>query len=84
MGHGRIDETMIYVYVASAHQRPLPDELRVTLGNADPDRRILALLGQRATLKWAEPDRRCIPVVSQGDPSEARNKKGPNLHEIGA
>ena len=65
MGHGRIDETMIYVHVASAHQRPLPAELRVATGTDDPDRRILVLLGQRGMVKWGEPDRRCITVASQ-------------------
>ena len=49
MGHKRIDETMLYVNVASNHMRPLPPEVLETAhGEVDPDRRILKLLGGRA------------------------------------
>ena len=49
MGHKRIDETMLYVHVAEAHARELPDNIREAgLGVADPDARILAMLGARA------------------------------------
>ena len=78
MGHGRIDETMIYVHVASSHQRPLPTELRKAAGTDDPDGRILVLLGQRAAVKWAEPERRCITVASPAFCTEDENEKALN------
>ena len=48
MGHKRIDETMIYVHVAEAHGRELPDAVREA-GEAqrDPDARVLAMMGAR-------------------------------------
>ncbi|HEX4461155.1 MAG TPA: tyrosine-type recombinase/integrase [Polyangia bacterium] len=54
MGHGRIDETMIYVHVASVHHRPLPDALRAVSGQDDPDRRLLYLMGRRASVTWSD------------------------------
>jgi hypothetical protein len=49
MGHKRIDETMLYVHVAEAHARELPDPIReASLAPADPDARIIAMLGARA------------------------------------
>jgi len=51
MGHKRIDETMLYVHFASDHQRPLPQEiLHSATGEADPDRRIVRMLGSRTRL----------------------------------
>ncbi len=48
MGHKRIDETMIYVHVAEAHARELPDCVRdAALGEQDADRRVLKMLGAR-------------------------------------
>ncbi len=48
LGHKRIDETMLYVHVAEAHRRDIPDHiLEVARGIEDPDRRILAMLGAR-------------------------------------
>jgi hypothetical protein len=48
MGHKRIDETMLYVHVAEAHARELPDLVREASENErDPDRRIVAMLGAR-------------------------------------
>ena len=48
MGHKRIDETMLYVHVAGAHARELPDCVREAVQNEmDPDRRIVAMLGAR-------------------------------------
>lgn len=48
MGHKRIDETMLYVHVAEAHARELPDCVREAAQNEiDPDRRIVAMLGAR-------------------------------------
>ena len=50
MGHKRIDETMLYVHVAENHRREIPQEI-ISAGSAepDPDRRILRMLGARAT-----------------------------------
>ena len=48
MGHKRIDETMLYVHVAEAHARELPDGVREAgESERDPDRRVLAMLGAR-------------------------------------
>jgi len=48
MGHKRIDETMLYVHVAEAHARELPEPVRAaSFGDADPDTRILNMLGAR-------------------------------------
>ena len=50
MGHKRIDETMLYVHVAEAHARELPDPVREAgLGEMDADRRILKMLGARGS-----------------------------------
>ena len=50
MGHKRIDETMLYVHVAEAHARELPKEIRAAaIAAADPDARILRMLGARGT-----------------------------------
>ncbi len=50
LGHKRIDETMLYVHVAEAQSRDLP-EIVCNAGNgiADPDRRVLAMLGARGS-----------------------------------
>jgi integrase len=48
MGHKRIDETMLYVHVAEAHGRELPECIRdAALGEADPDVRVRKMLGAR-------------------------------------
>ena len=48
LGHKRIDETMLYVHVAEAHHRELPEILRAKSREVDdPDQRVLALLGAR-------------------------------------
>ena len=50
MGHKRIDETMLYVHVAEAHARELPEPVRdAGLGELDADRRILKMLGARGS-----------------------------------
>jgi integrase len=50
MGHKRIDETMLYVHVAEQHPRDIPPGiLGASFGESDPDRRILKLLGARAS-----------------------------------
>ncbi len=48
MGHKRIDETMLYVHVAEAHPRDLPENVQQA-GQAigDPDRRVIAMLSAR-------------------------------------
>ncbi len=52
LGHKRIDETMLYVHVAEAHRRDIPDHiLEVARGIEDPDRRILAMLGARGAIR---------------------------------
>jgi integrase len=51
MGHKRIDETMLYIHVAEAHARELPAPMReAMLGEPDPDRRVIRMLGARAQL----------------------------------
>ncbi len=41
---------MLYVHVAEAHARELPEEIRhAAIGEADPDARILRMLGARGT-----------------------------------
>jgi integrase len=48
MGHKRIDETMIYVHVAENHRREIPQPiLDAAEAEADPDRRVLAMLAAR-------------------------------------
>lgn len=48
LGHKRIDETMLYVHVAEAHRRDLPElVLEAARKIDDPDRRIIAMLGAR-------------------------------------
>jgi hypothetical protein len=50
MGHKRIEETMLYVHVAETHARELPQEIRdAAIGDADPDARIVRMLGARGT-----------------------------------
>ena len=48
LGHERIDETMLYVHVAEAHLRRLPTHVqKASRRIADPDQRVLAMLGER-------------------------------------
>jgi integrase len=55
MGHKRIDETMLYVHVAEAHHRALPEVVRLAAMNeTDPDTRILRMLGARGSYVAAE------------------------------
>jgi integrase len=54
MGHKRIDETMRYVHLAEAHRRPLAEPIaKAGMGEVDPDRRVLAMLGARGHLMGA-------------------------------
>jgi hypothetical protein len=72
MGHKRIDETMRYVQVADGHRRDLPPELVAVVGETDPDRRILKLLGARKAVnprhsdgtKAATQTEKCIQLVA--------------------
>ncbi len=51
MGHKRIDETMLYVHVASNHARAIPEALTAAAaGETDPDQRIIRMLGARGKL----------------------------------
>ena len=55
MGHKRIDETMIYVHVAGAHRRELPEVVRIAgEGVTDPEVRILRMLSARGSYVAAE------------------------------
>jgi len=55
MGHKRIDETMLYVHVAEAHHRELPEVVRLAAAaEADPDARIIKMLGARGSHVAAE------------------------------
>ena len=50
MCHKRIDETMLYVHVAEAHARELPECIQqAALSEVDPDRRVLKMLGARGS-----------------------------------
>jgi integrase len=62
MGHKSITTTMGYVHIASNHTRPIPEEvLAAAQGEADPDRRIVRMLGARrhasGTMAAHEPER---------------------------
>jgi hypothetical protein len=55
LGHKRIDETMLYVHVAEAHHRELPEIVREKArGIDDPDQRVLAMLGARGSVDLNE------------------------------
>jgi integrase len=48
MGHARMDETLLYVHLAQAHPRPLPQAMiEAAAGELDPDRRVLVMLAAR-------------------------------------
>lgn len=48
MGHKRIEETMLYVHVATDHTREVPQVIReAARGVEDSDARIIAMLGGR-------------------------------------
>ncbi len=51
LGHSSITQTMQYVHHAETHRRAIPAEvLEVGRGIDDPDERVLAMLGARATV----------------------------------
>ena len=55
LGHKRIDETMLYVHVAEAHHRELPEIVREKArGIDDPDQRVLAMLGARGSVELTD------------------------------
>jgi integrase len=52
MGHATMEETLLYVHVAEAHARPIPPELlQAAHGAVDPDRRVIAMLGARGSVR---------------------------------
>ena len=68
-----IDETMLYIHVAEAHARDLPDPVREAgQGEPDPDRRVMRMIGARAALTpgW---DARGKAVAK---PTASGNEKG--------
>jgi len=55
IGHKRVDETMLYVHLAAQHRRAIPEPvLRAGAVELDPDLRILAMLGARASVSWQQ------------------------------
>jgi len=55
LGHKTMEETMRYVHVAADHARPIPEPLLLAALNiADPDQRVLAMLGARGHLSGTE------------------------------
>ena len=55
LGHKSIEQTMRYVHVAEDHRRPIPPEcLEAGDGEADPDLRIIKMLGARKGIDWKE------------------------------
>jgi len=87
LGHKRIDETMIYVHVAEAHHRELPEIVReAARGIDDPDARVLAMLGSRgrhvaAKITGEERSSRSplLELCERGDSNPAETI--PNDHE---
>ena len=75
LGHKRIDETMIYVHVAKAHARELPEcVIAAAHGEIDLDRRVLEMLGAQAATwqragppKTKEQPRRLLESCERGD-----------------
>jgi integrase len=64
MGHKRIDETMLYVHVAEAHHRELPEVVRqAAASESDPDARIIRMLGARGSHVAAEIDEKSGKTV---------------------
>ena len=51
MGHSTITMTMRYVHHVEEHHRPIPDDI-LEAGNAvaDPDERVIAMLGARSVI----------------------------------
>jgi hypothetical protein len=49
MGHARMEETLLYVHLAQAHPRPLPEHMvEAGMGEVDSELRALRILGARA------------------------------------
>lgn len=71
LGHKRIDETMLYVHVAEAHHRELPEIVREKArGIDDPDQRVLAMMGARAAVELSDVRGSGMAVTT---PSSERN-----------
>jgi len=64
MGHKRIDETMLYIHVAEAHARDLPERVREA-GNEepDPDRRVMRMLSERSHLRPKTDESRSVGKI---------------------
>ena len=75
MGHKRIDETMLYVHVAENHRRDIPEDIAAAgLGEIDPDRRVLRMLGARGS--GGEVDRRKLCTYCCLDCANGRTRTG--------
>jgi integrase len=77
MGHKRIDETMLYVHVAEAHARELPEVVRLAaIHETDPDSRIIKMLAARGSHVAADEGK------SMGNPMAAdrRAPRGLDAH----
>ena len=74
LGHKRIDETMLYVHVAEAHHRELPEIVRdKARGIDDSDQRVLAMLGARVGVKVSEVRGSHAAAGSTSDPDSSTN-----------
>lgn len=71
MGHKRIDETMLYVHIAEAHRRVIPQVvLDAGARHSNPDERVLAMLGSRGHLMGTNSEEgSTLPTVTKGDPN---------------
>src|SRR5512142_2766340 len=96
MGHKRIDETMLYVHVAEAHHRELPEVVRLAAMNeTDPDTRILRTRSTECergdslphTVKYRNLNPACLPIPPRSQWGVARGSGGPpqltSGHQLG-
>jgi len=86
MGHKTITETLRYVHVAEDHMRPLPQAvLEAARNEADPDRRIVKMLGARRTL--AEHSAENGVLCEATEPPDTRKpsgiRRGPSERDTG-
>jgi integrase len=65
MGHKTITETLRYVHVAHAHRRPVPPVvLTAGAGEANPDDRVLLMLGARKQVESADRRANQVPTAA--------------------
>jgi hypothetical protein len=70
LGHKRIDETMLYVHVAEAHHRELPEIDRARSREVDdPDQRVLAMLGARVDVTGVRGSGVAVSTTSSSESS---------------